>query len=432
MKINIVICGDIRDQFDLIQLLKKITSFKHIVNEVIVSTWQDCINQHKNLIDVLSKSGIKFVGLTPLDDGGVGNIIRQKKQLCEGLLSIENKNLPVLKIRTDKCIDILDSFFKYCETRTSLEKSFDNIFRNKIVVQMISVGTPFLIADKVFLGTWSDLYKLTLSVDYFDKESVFGKKLGAESRWFLSPFLYKYEFFRFYFNEINFRSISTKLVEDISHGSLPDYLRYYLHIIYKNFSLPIVGDNIYLGINAIKNGIASNMILIEKRGAWSDMHLRAQSILDSFAKFEEINFDWFNKNPLNRFASLHNKNIKILNPKQKELANINFKLVDYLQISNYAKAKYSEELNQILSNFENPVDVYMQIYKLLEKDNSPDLRLSKYSILKRMVKEKKLDFAVTLYEFLLADKNFADRDVVMHECRNLVKSRTGKEIESFL
>lgn len=432
MKINIVICGDIRDQFDLIQLLKKITSFKHIVNEVIVSTWQDCINQHKNLIDVLSKSGIKFVGLTPLDDGGVGNIIRQKKQLCEGLLSIENKNLPVLKIRTDKCIDILDSFFKYCETRTSLEKSFDNIFRNKIVVQMISVGTPFLIADKVFLGTWSDLYKLTLSVDYFDKESVFGKKLGAESRWFLSPFLYKYEFFRFYFNEINFRSISTKLVEDISHGSLPDYLRYYLHIIYKNFSLPIVGDNIYLGINAIKNGIASNMILIEKRGAWSDMHLRAQSILDSFAKFEEINFDWFNKNPLNRFASLHNKNIKILNPKQKELANINFKLADYLQISNYAKSKYSEELNQILSNFENPVDVYMQIYKLLEKDNSPDLRLSKYSILKRMVKEKKLDFAVTLYEFLLADKNFADRDVVMHECRNLVKSRTGKEIESFL
>lgn len=432
MKINIVICGDIRDQFDLIQLLRKITSFKHLVNEVIVSTWQDCINQHKNLIDVLSKSGIKFVGITPLDDGGVGNIIRQKKQLCEGLLSIEDKDLPVLKIRTDKCINILDGFFKYCETRTSLEKSFDNIFRNKIVVQMISVGTPFLIADKVFLGTWSDLYKLTLSVDYFDKESVFGKKLGAESRWFLSPFLYKYEFFRFYFNEINFRSISSKLVEDISHGSLPDYLRYYLHIIYKNFSLPIVGDNIYLGTNAIKNGIANNMILIEKRGAWSDMHLLAQSILDSFAKFEEINFDWFNKSPLNRFTSLHNKNIKILNPKQKKLANIDFKLADYLQISNYAKAKYSEELNKILSNFENPVDVYKQIYKLLEKDNSPDLRLSKYSILKRMVKEKKLDFAVTLYKFLLADKDFADRDVVMHECRNLVKSRTGKDIESFL
>jgi len=299
MKVNVVITGAVRDYVDLFLIIEAVDKAKKsgIVDQVILSTWKEEFSDFYWIKKLLLKSGVFVVENEPMLDGGVGNISRQQRAFYAGLLNIVDKNKAVIKCRTDKCRPTLEYFLKYAEITRQLDVDESCVFSRKIVVEMASMSVPFLIADKVFLASYYDALKLTMSYDIFDKDFAFGKHLGAENRWFSGLFLLKYPDYRYYFGKANFRAISTCVTQSIvEKNKLPDgfssFFSNYFTALDKSFSF-VKRQN---DKNRVRFDQGKNF-LIEKRLARSEIHIKTQEamnfIIDEYPCEGPVDFSIF-------------------------------------------------------------------------------------------------------------------------------------------
>lgn len=390
MQVNIIICGAIRDRFDLLMILQKLLAKRHdgFIQEIILSTWIGEIDAYPDLRDVLTQSGIDIIENKPINQTSVGNILQQQKCLDSGMTALKDKSYPILKIRTDKCFHLLDSFLKYIEANNSLQKrsTLNGVFDYKIIIQMVSISIPFLVADKIFLGSYNDLRKLTFHTDFYDNGCIFHKTLGAENRWFLMPFILQYPVIRDFIANVNLRSVSTFFINEIikkENCSLPRQVKvfyeFYYKLLYENFVMINNSERFESGWKYITSNFADkNIFLIEDRGIRKDLHAKSQSMLAAFAAIDYditytqqldvkifddfINEDLDSNRALARTITRNNNNNSFL---------LDSKLIARLPISAKSNELVSSGVVQLVNKGVTAQEIYYRsALMLLEKDKA--------------------------------------------------------------
>lgn len=300
MKVNVIIVGAVRDLVDLFLIIKNIDEARKsgVVEQVVLSTWKGDFAECSWVKKRLLQSGVVVVENSPIQEGGVGNIFRQQRALYSGLLFIENKKLPIIKCRTDKCQSLLREFLIFSKNSRGLIFDESGVFSRKIIIEMASMTVPFLVADKVFLSSYEDSLKLTFSSDIYDKEFAFGKHIGAENRWFSNLFLLKYPDFRYFFDLYNFRAVSTHIVNFVVENGffenrILSFIARYFYALDKSFSF--VRDPAVAAIDFLDR----KSFLIERRSSRAEMHIKTQKamdyLVDNWGESREIDFSGLNE-----------------------------------------------------------------------------------------------------------------------------------------
>ncbi|WP_124035983.1 hypothetical protein [Escherichia coli] len=448
MKVNVVICGAIRDRLHLLMILRKIINKRDagIIEEIILSTWMGEVDAYDDLREILTKTGVCVVENKTILQPSIGNVLQQQRCLESGLVAIKNKSIPVLKVRTDKCFHLLEAFFKHIENTASLQKTKNGVFKYKVTIQMASVSIPFLIADKVFLGYYDDLRMLTLHSDFYERFCLFNKNIGAENRWFSLPFILKYPVFREYIENINFRRVSTILVNKIINNKsscIPKdvkcFFEIYYSVLFENFNLIGDGDSQYNSwLYLEKNVNAEEHFLIEDRGSRKDLHARNQAMLKAFAGiyfndeyYQSLNLDSFE---LFSGESLNEKRmiskITTYNP-----IDVNFALestvMAYLPISETAIKFLREHTVQLVNKGVSAQEIYFRCaMKLIDKNKEKyfdDIII----LLKNAAKSKHKSSLYLLY-CLLKDSDDINLMNYANDCLREAALRGSKEASDVL
>ena len=207
--INIIFTGLIRteDRFK-----KSISDFvklksKGLINQIILSTWVNELDNYKELRTYLIENNIKIVESTPPSQCK-GSFLHQSKSLHCGLDSIEDKSLMIFKTRADLYIEP-DALVEIMNLDLTIDKNNPNIFEKKVWLPWFEISKPFYLADECFFATFNDMNKL---VNY---DMIYGSYFETDSglshiRRFIHPFLAKYPIF----------NIFLKYLATTAHGTL--------------------------------------------------------------------------------------------------------------------------------------------------------------------------------------------------------------------
>lgn len=448
MKVNVVICGAIRDRFDFLMILQKILRKRDegIINEIVLSTWIGEIDLYSDLREILYRSGINIVENRSINQSSIGNILQQQRCLESGLIAIEDKSQVVLKIRTDKCYHLLDPFFRYIENNEKLQKVTNGVFESRILVQMASVSIPFLIADKVFLGNHTDLRKLTLHTDFYENSCIFHKNLGAENRWFLMPFIVQYPIIRDYVANVNLRRVSTLIVDAIINKqslqlpqTIKSFFEFYYKVLYENFLL--VGD-----VNYNQNGWSyfessvqdENHFLIEDRGIRKDLHAKSQDMLAAFSSFyyhesyaQKLFIDEFDSFIDESLAENRTAIRLVTRNSIDKTFSLTANVIAYLPVSADARSFLSMSVIQLLEKRIGAQEIYYRsASKLLAYDKNKfidDIII----LLKNAAKSKHSGSLYLLYNLLKDSKDSTESEFAQY-CLREAANRGSKEAADIL
>ena len=298
MEKAVVVCGAIRQPIEFKLIMSKLIGLREseIINKIIVSTWVDELKTHGSLKNELLDHGIDIIETSCPEHGGVGNSLRQKKALLSGLNKCPESSL-VLKVRTDKCYKIIDQFAEYMKNESlPYSNSTYSCFSKKIVVQDASVAIPFLISDKVFLGFKEDLLLLTDSSANIDSEFCNASTIGAETRWFIEPFLRNYPALRYFYTFFSNRSVSTVFIKSVRNGEIDlfpkqilSYIFLYYRLLSENFCLVDTRKrkNVDEFMDLISTSQNTAFIRVDTRAFREESFFRNQQSLDQAVKFME-------------------------------------------------------------------------------------------------------------------------------------------------
>ena len=161
--VDVLFCGLIREDEYFKKTIKELSQLRNegFVNQVILSTWDYEIDNHKGMRAFLNKYGVVLVEKKEPEDKGYGNIWCQMKSMENGMKIIKPGSF-VLKSRTDVWIN-LEYMKKLFSDRERLKIKNNlpgrNIFKFKIWVPWFEITKPFYIADECFFGYYDDVMK---------------------------------------------------------------------------------------------------------------------------------------------------------------------------------------------------------------------------------------------------------------------------------
>ena len=169
-KVWAVMCGAIRNDFELFTIISMLCEYRlqGLIEGIVLSTWEDELENIEGLRDKLSKLNIYVVESESIDTSANNFVdigfLRQTYQLKKGL-SILPDDVFVLKCRTDLCIDEIRNFREVLEGKVDMSLgswgAMDFGLNYRIAVNWLTCNTFFALRDVAFIGYKLDLLKMT-------------------------------------------------------------------------------------------------------------------------------------------------------------------------------------------------------------------------------------------------------------------------------
>jgi hypothetical protein len=158
----VVICGMVRDTLEFAFIMDRLVKHRAegLLDRIILSTWINGIDRDGPLFQLMAAHRIELIESISPENGGYGNIHRQKKALLQALLQLP-PDATVLKLRTDKCAVLIDRFIERMKAPLVRNEDPASVYSHKVVVVRTSSTLPFMNDDFAFLGTRDDLLKMT-------------------------------------------------------------------------------------------------------------------------------------------------------------------------------------------------------------------------------------------------------------------------------
>ncbi|WP_075201843.1 hypothetical protein, partial [Floricoccus tropicus] len=237
MKTWCVVCGAIRDELELILVLKKLVKMRDhgVIEGIILSTWSNDIDKFNSLRDKIIAQNIKIIEIDSIENRveinrtNSINYMRQAMQF-QAALDILPNDVFILKCRTDRALEHLNKIEKYINNDPNKIDYKDNIIDinvniPKIFDYPITILNPktqriLHFSDFVFWGHISDVRKL---LNFDISELFLNRDLVANTQWFVYPFLKNFPIIRDYFRIINFRPLISSMNDYLnnSHEIMP-------------------------------------------------------------------------------------------------------------------------------------------------------------------------------------------------------------------
>lgn len=217
-----VLCGGLRSLMEASLVINDLIALRAegLVQGIVLSTWEDDLGAHPDFRHTLEARSIRLITSPSMEHGGEGNCLRQHRLFLAGLRACP-PDCAIFKVRTDKCIEILDAF-RPALIRGPQPVDGDNlgslpaIFGHRLVVRTIATTMPFNIEDIVFYGMRADIEQTINFDQYFDLVAQCGT-MNAEIRYFCLPFLRRYPPFQLFFETVNCRRFSSAVIRAMRH-----------------------------------------------------------------------------------------------------------------------------------------------------------------------------------------------------------------------
>ena len=213
-----VICGSIRDTFELKLLLNRLIEARlhGQLDGIVISTWDTQKNKHPELFKSFESANIIVVELNELPEIPFCNssYTVQALQLLKGIECVPN-NAYILKCRTEFCLELVNRFLDYELIDLSIRKRdiFNIDFEKKIWVNGVRGIQPFFSADRSFFGKKNDILKMIdLSLITLQHNGSF---IITDVLFFLTPFLQRFPIINQFFDRINYSKYCDACIEQI-------------------------------------------------------------------------------------------------------------------------------------------------------------------------------------------------------------------------
>lgn len=242
-KMNFVLTGQLKNKNTLLRTIFNLRKCSFI-NEIILSTWSEEIDNNKNLFSFLGQQNIKIVAeKSPEFDIPY---FYQIKSFENAINAIDDKSLKIFKSRTDLFIS-QKNIKKIINLDYKL--STKSIFSEKIWVPFFEISKPFYIGDECFYASYKDS-KLLINYEtkYDDWDIGPGR---THVRRFLNPYIDKFDKIEKYQErfsktnhggELRFKTLKILLENE----DFLDYLFFYYIVILNDFRVGLKGLNSYI------------------------------------------------------------------------------------------------------------------------------------------------------------------------------------------
>lgn len=203
-----VICGAIRNEFELNSILLRLVLLKREckIEGIVLSTWLGELDNIDGLRSRLHQLKIPIIETPEIT--GVNNPYdllykRQATQLNAALKCIPD-DVFILKCRTDFSIDYVNYLMSHLDKvvlNITNKNKYNFRFKYKILLCMAGISSPFTSVDISFFGHKQDIYKMITfesPIDLVDNE------IPPDCYFFLCPFLREYSVLKNFYGKIRF------------------------------------------------------------------------------------------------------------------------------------------------------------------------------------------------------------------------------------
>ncbi|MDB3972306.1 hypothetical protein N9400_02595 [Candidatus Thioglobus sp.] len=248
--INVIFTGLIRtdNRFknsinDLLELRKK-----GLINQIILSTWIDELDNYQGLKGFLKNNNIQILESVP-PSSCKGSFLHQSRSLHLGLDAIKDRDLMIFKTRADLYVEKI-----YLEKILNLDLNISihlsHVFEKRVWLPWFEITKPFYLADECFLATYNDSKKLVNYNMIYDVHYNIDSGVSHIRR-FVEPFLPVYPIFEVYLNYLGTTAHGTNLRFKVLNELVNDedyrkFLKLYYFVI-KNY--------FYIGLDDATNYI---------------------------------------------------------------------------------------------------------------------------------------------------------------------------------
>lgn len=286
-KINFVLTGQLKNKKNL---LKTIFNLKNcsFINEIILSTWSEEINNNKNLFSFLAQQKIKIVS----ENSPEFDIpyFYQVKSFENAINAIDDKTLKIFKSRTDLFISkktikkIIDLDYKL---------SNKSIFSERIWIPFFEISKPFYIGDECFYTSNKDSRLLINYETKYDKWDIGSGR--SHVRRFLNPYIEKFDKIEKYQeqfsktnhgSELRFQTLKNLL----SNKDFLEYLFFYYMVILNDFRVGLEGQTSYIKFRDWSNGFTQ-----PNQNLFYDSFKKSNSFNPSLGQIFSYDEKWINK-----------------------------------------------------------------------------------------------------------------------------------------
>jgi hypothetical protein len=205
MKRSVIFCGKIRTPYSFKNAVSGLLELRRRqeIDQIILSTWHEEVDQHSDLVTWLGENDVDIVGITPPPPSYDNNYFIQATQLQHGLRLVPD-GAWVLKTRPDMRLTTEHIPSLFARVATARPLASGACFRRKVWVPYYEASAPFAISDQAFLGLRSDIAKLCHLDALPEVNGNFGRDvknntISAEIRRYLPVFLGSYPLFEGYY-----------------------------------------------------------------------------------------------------------------------------------------------------------------------------------------------------------------------------------------
>lgn len=210
-----VICGALRDPVEFKLTLAELVEWRRqgLLEGLVLSTWEDEIDQYAGLRKVLNRLGIVLVESEDVPDPGPSNYWRQLQAFRRGL-ALCPPDRPVFKARTDKLLGELPTFRDRLaqgpEPTVSLLGQ-EPLWEHKVHILYQCPTLCFSFLDLAFYGSREALDQM-VHLDAFPLVDSLNRNLNPGYSWLAVPWSRRWPAVAEYFRYFNVVELSTTLV----------------------------------------------------------------------------------------------------------------------------------------------------------------------------------------------------------------------------
>ena len=244
-KVGALITGQLRHIVEAYETLGEVLKLREdgLIDEIVLSTWHGEIDKFRDL-----RNNLKRAGITTVESNCPSRMIRpqalwnawlQAAAIRRGLNAMERSDC-VLKLRTDKSLDVLDLY--RATIQDFPEKAGEaSPLTYKITSRLGRVGIPLHVNDIVYFGQIDDLKSVTnLVTDGRLEFESHEHWTGVETRWASGPFFQTNALYHSFHKHVDafeaFVAISKSVVSETAGTDIPEALARVLLMGWRIFS----------------------------------------------------------------------------------------------------------------------------------------------------------------------------------------------------
>ena len=248
MSLDVVICGNIRSEIALYEIVREVLHARNegLVGRVVFSTWEAEGRRFPDLFGALRGAGVTVVGLEPVAPG-TNSIAIQQLQFWRGLQTLEQPADWVFRTRTEKAFPHTVDLFRRLRDGSSLlirGGPQGGVFDQPPRMFGVSLTEPFAHDDLAFVASPEDWLRLLNFENAFDHVFNDTGYFPQEARWFTTPLMARHPTLKQLFRRVNIHRLSSAMrgaAERRELASAPEavlrYLAWTWAVTSRNFRL---------------------------------------------------------------------------------------------------------------------------------------------------------------------------------------------------